>query len=384
MRLDRFISGLAVPALASALLAVGASSASATPITLLDSGLTMWDNLSFTSNQYLAAAVTSDSAGTISEATIEVHGNIAEASNTSISFYSDPNSHPTSAGNLLGTLTFESSTVSPSWGYFLRYSGSVLIPSAGTYWMKLSIGTVSSAVWVHMGTGASSTPWTAASGPNVVDINGVFANTLGGAYYPAITISGTPGGGGSSTPDPTPPPVYAPSPPTNATASPLDGAVEVSWDAPSSSGSFPVSTYRVQSSPGGRSCLTAALTCSVTGLSNGTPYTFTVRALNGAGWSPASAPSNSVTPRAVPKPTIVITGSRDGSRIALAGSTTGISTGGLVMPWTSRSRGDFVLRAAVSVSIDGTFEWSRRASRAVVWRVYFTTEGVRSNTVTIR
>jgi hypothetical protein len=106
--------------------------------------------------------------------------------------------------------------------------------------------------------------------------------------------------------------------------------------------------------------------------------------LNGAGWSPPSEPSSSVTPRAVPKPTIVITGSRDGSRIAVAGSTTGVGVGSLVMPWTSRSRDNFVLQSAVPVSIDGTFEWSRRARPSVVWRVYFTTEGVKSNTLMIR
>ena len=160
----------------------------------------------------------------------------------------------------------------------------------------------------------------------------------------------------------------------------------MSWSAPASSGSFPVSHYQVTSSPGSGSCLVAApaLSCDVTGLSNGTAYTFSVKALTGAGWSASSAPSNAVTPRAVPKPTIVITGSRDGARIAVSGSTTGMGMGGLVTPWTSRSLGEFVSRAAVPVSIDGTFEWSRRASSAVVWRVYFTAESTKSNTVTIR
>jgi hypothetical protein len=58
--------------------------------------------------------------------------------------------------------------------------------------------------------------------------------------------------------------------------------------------------------------------------------------------------------------------------------------GALIAPWTSRSLEGFVSRTAIPVSIDGTFTWSRRASSAVVWRVYFTAEAVRSNTVTIR
>jgi hypothetical protein len=131
-------------------------------------------------------------------------------------------------------------------------------------------------------------------------------------------------------------------------------------------------------------CLTSSLSCEVEGLSNGTAYTFTVKALTGAGWSTASEPSNAVTPRAKLRPTIVITGSRDGDRIAVVGSTTGFGMGGLVTPWMSRSLKDFVSRTAIPVSIDGTFTWSRRASSSVVWRVYFTAEAVRSNTVTIR
>ncbi len=386
MRRYRPIFCLASSALASALLAVGAPSASATPSTLLNSGLAMWDNLGFNSNEYLAAAFTSDGAGTISEASIEVHGNIAEASNTSISFYTDPNSHPTSAGNLLGTLTFASSTVS-GWGHFLHYSGSVFIPSAGTYWMKFSIGTVSAGVWVHMGTGASSTPWTAASGPNVVDINGVFANAIGSAYYPAIKFLGTPGGGGASTPNPTPPPVYEPSPPTTVAATPLDGSVEVTWNAPASSGSYPVSTYLVQSSPGGRICLTAALTCSVTGLSNGTPYTFTVRALNGAGWSPPSEPSSSVTPRAVPKPSITIIGHRlDGERIMVLGTTTGFAMGAILRPWirfpgqTSYTQGT----ASILVDAQGGFTWQRRTGKTIYISIRSEDGTVESNRLILR
>ena len=131
--------------------------------------------------------------------------------------------------------------------------------------------------------------------------------------------------------------------------------------------------------------MTAALTCTVAGLSNGTAYTFPVQALNGAGWSVPSAPSNSVTPTAAPKASITITGAREGKRIVVSGSTTGFGIGGLVTPRTSKGGAAYTSGRAVLVSMDGTVAWSRKASTRSTWRVYFTgSDGVRSNTVTIR
>lgn len=69
-----------------------------------------------------------------------------------------------------------------------------------------------------------------------------------------------------------------------------------------SPGSFPVTSYQVTASPGGQSCLTASTSCTITGLTNGTTYTFGVVALNGAGWGTAGT-SNPVTPSANPAPT---------------------------------------------------------------------------------
>ena len=107
---------------------------------------------------------------------------------------------------------------------------------------------------------------------------------------------------GGVTPTPTPPaPASPPSAPLDVSAVPGDRSATVSWREPASPGSFPVSMYRAAASPGGGACLVAApaLTCTVSGLANGTPYTFRVEALNGAGWSPASGPSAPVTPGGV-------------------------------------------------------------------------------------
>ncbi len=70
----------------------------------------------------------------------------------------------------------------------------------------------------------------------------------------------------------------------------------VSWAAPGFNGGAPIAGYQVTASPGGRTCVTAGLSCAVTGLTTSTRYTFSVVASNSVGIGPASDPSNSVTP----------------------------------------------------------------------------------------
>ncbi len=186
---------------------------------------------------------------------------------------------------------------------------------------------------------------------------------------------------------PPPPPVYPPGAPTGAMAVAGDASASVSWVAPLDSGSYPISNYQVTSAPGGRSCLVSvpALTCTVSGLTNGTSYTFTVRALNGAGWGSDSAPSNAVTPRATPVKAIQITGSRDASDtrvVRVSGTTTGL-VGEQVTPWVRfTEQTTFTAGTRVrTVAADGTFAWSRATSKKA--HVYFTHGSIKSNTVVI-
>lgn len=92
----------------------------------------------------------------------------------------------------------------------------------------------------------------------------------------------------------------APGAPRNVTAVAGNGEATVRWEDPVDPGTSPITRYMVTASPGGATCTPVARACMVTGLSNGTAYTFTVVAYNAVGASPASVPSDAVTPSAAP------------------------------------------------------------------------------------
>jgi hypothetical protein len=96
-----------------------------------------------------------------------------------------------------------------------------------------------------------------------------------------------------------------------ASAAPGDTRVRVSWTPPGDDGGAPVTRYRVRTSDG-RSCTKgpAGRVCTVTGLTNGTRYRFTVQARNDIGWGQGTVVR--ATPRTVPgKPTAVAGTARD-------------------------------------------------------------------------
>ena len=93
------------------------------------------------------------------------------------------------------------------------------------------------------------------------------------------------------------PTVHVPGAPTGVAATAGNAQASVHWTAPSSNGGAAITKYTVTASPGGRTATSTTTSATVTGLTNGTAYTFTVTATNSAGTGPASAKSAAVTPK---------------------------------------------------------------------------------------
>lgn len=95
-----------------------------------------------------------------------------------------------------------------------------------------------------------------------------------------------------------------PNAPTGVTAARGNRQATVSWTAPLVTGSAALTSYKAMAvADTSRNCVTpngAALSCTITGLTNGQAYTFIVRAISSAGASASSAASTAVTPASVP------------------------------------------------------------------------------------
>jgi titin len=102
-------------------------------------------------------------------------------------------------------------------------------------------------------------------------------------------------------------PASAPTAPAAPTVTRGDAKVTVTWVAPANGGSaitgYTVSTFAGGTLVAGKSCTptpVTGVTCDVTGLTNGTAYTFTVKATNGVGSGADSTASLAATPATVP------------------------------------------------------------------------------------
>jgi len=150
----------------------------------------------------------------------------------------------------------------------------------------------------------------------------------------AITTYGT--GDPSPSSDPVTP-LTVPSVPKSLSASYGNASADLSWIAPTDDGGTPVTDYVIEySSNGGTSWSTfndgsgLSVSTTVTGLTNGTSYTFRVRAKNTEGQSQPSDTAGPLTPRTKPGAPTSLSGTKGNAQVALSW-TAPSSNGGAVI-----------------------------------------------------
>ncbi|MBB6403448.1 fibronectin type III domain-containing protein [Arthrobacter sp. AZCC_0090] len=225
------------------------------------------------------------------------------------------------------------------------------------------------AVTPHAG-GTALAPVTVSGNPPATTAT-VTGLSNGTAYTFTVTATnavGTSPASAASAPV-TPAAPTAPAAPTGVSATAGNASAVVSWTAPANGGS-PISSYAVTPSSGGTALAPVTVsgsppstTATVTGLSNGTAYTFTVTATNAVGTSPASAASAPVTP-AAPVPGVTNGGfesgltswTTGGVRAPVASTTAHAGTGSALLGLASGTEplGDSSLAQTITVPAAGT------------------------------
>ncbi|UKA60097.1 fibronectin type III domain-containing protein [Arthrobacter sp. FW306-2-2C-D06B] len=162
----------------------------------------------------------------------------------------------------------------------------------------------------------------------------------------------------------------APAAPTAVTATAGNASATVSWTAPANGGS-PISSYAVTPHAGATTLAPVtvtgnppATTATVSGLSNGTAYTFTVTATNAVGTSPASTASAPVTPTGTTTSAITNGGfesglsawTTGGVKAPVASTTAHTGTGSALLGLASGAEpfGDSSLSQTITVPATGT------------------------------
>lgn len=294
----------AVPSVAPTVVSVSVSNAAPTQVvmtmsTTMDSGFVSPTSAHTVSGHTVTAVAVSGTSVTLTVTPAFTFGETARTT-----AYTQPggtgNLRDTS-GNLLATFSGQAIT-----------NNVATVPGAPTSPSATAGNTQATVTFVAPASngGSAITGYTATSTP------GGFTGSISGSSAAPITVTGLTNGtsytftvhatnaiGNSvesaSSNIVTPASITVPGAPTIGTATGGNAQATVTFTAPGSNGGSAITGYTATSTPGsftGSITGATAAPITVTGLTNGTAYTFTVHATNAIGNSSESAASNSVTP----------------------------------------------------------------------------------------
>jgi len=204
------------------------------------------------------------------------------------------------------------------------------------------------------------------AGSGTIRVSGL---TTGTSYTFTVYATNTLGNGASSAASSSIFPATVPSAPTIGTPTRVSGSstqIYVPYTAPADNGSA-ITSYTAVSSPGG---ITGTLsqagsgTITVSGLTAGTSYTFTVYATNGIGNSASSAASSSIFPASAPSAPTIGTPSR------VSGSGTQID-----VPFTAPANNGSAITSYTAVSTPGSITGTLSQAGSGTIRVSGLTQG---------
>ncbi|MDB5238684.1 MAG: fibronectin type protein [Candidatus Parcubacteria bacterium] len=162
-------------------------------------------------------------------------------------------------------------------------------------------------IYISGGAVATSTSGTSAT------ITGLTNGTSYSYYITAVNTAGESASSSIITATPS----TTPSIPLSLVATRGNGQITLTWSAPSSNGGSAITTYKVYNNGGGVASTTSGTSATITGLTNGTLYSYYVTAVNTAGESASSSPS-SATPATVPGSPTGLGATRGDTQISLS------------------------------------------------------------------
>ncbi len=339
-----FAAGFVIPATPTIALAANFSNCTATGVTTGQSVVITLANSNGTcalaknkSATFTIAGITNPEAKTYPASDFSVKTSnsfdlTASPADSAVVITANAPSAPTSVVGTAGN-----TQVSLTWSAPVSNGGSAITD------YRVEFSSNSGAIWSTFADGTSTTA--------AATVTGLTNGTSYTFRVSAINVAGT---GATSTVSAAVVPRTVPNAPTIGTATKTGSTTAtVSFTAPGSNGGATITSYTATASPGG---VTATLsqagsgTITVTGLTTGTAYTFTVTATNSAGTSVASAASNSITTDAAPTITSlsVVKGSSGGGT-AFTVTGTGL-TGTSAITFDGTNATSIVVNSSTSVS----------------------------------